>query len=78
MKIDREKHSGKVNVTPSGFQLIWQQLKKDQMAMGSFLIFIAILLFVYGSAFVLDVNEITKVNFLAIHQPPSAEYWLRY
>ena len=25
---------------------------------------------------VLDTKEITKVNFLAIHQPPSAEYWL--
>ena len=35
-----------------------------------------ILVFVYGFSLVLDIKEITKINFLAIYQPPSVEYWL--
>jgi peptide/nickel transport system permease protein len=65
-----------LQVTPSGMQLVWQQLKKDQLAMSSFILLLFILVFVYGSTLFLDVKELTRVNFLAIHQPPSAQYWL--
>ena len=76
LKVDSEKHRGNKSVTPSGLSLVWQQIKKDPLAMGSFILLLAILVFVYGSNLVLDTKEITKVNFLAIHQPPSAVYWL--
>ncbi len=76
VKVDSEKQRGNVRVLPSGLSLIWQQIKKDPFAMGSFLLLVSILVFVYGFSFVLDIKEITKINFLAIYQPPSTEYWL--
>ncbi len=76
VKVDSEKQRGNVRVLPSGLSLIWQQIKKDPFAIGSFLLLVSILVFVYGFSFVLDIKEITKINFLAIYQPPSTEYWL--
>ena len=76
VKVDSEKQRRNVRVLPSGLSLIWQQIKKDPFAIGSFLLLVSILVFVYGFSFVLDIKEITKINFLAIYRPPSTEYWL--
>ena len=76
LKVDSEKNRRNLSVTPSGLSLVWHQIKKDPLAMSSFVLLVAILVFVYGFALVLDTKEITKINFLAIYQPPSAEYWL--
>ena len=76
VKVDSEKQRGNVRVLPSGLSLIWQQIKKDPFAIGSFLLLVSIIVFVYGFSFVLDIKEITKINFLAIYEPPSSEYWL--
>lgn len=76
VKVDSEKRRASISITPSGLSLVWHQIKKDPLAMGSFVVLVAILFFVYGSALVLDTKEMTKINFLAIHLPPSAEYWL--
>ena len=76
LKVDSEKNRGNLSVTPSGLSLVWHQIKKDPFAISSFLLLVAIIVFVYGFSFVLDIKEITKINFWAIYQPPSSEYWL--
>lgn len=40
------------------------------------MVLVLILAFVYSASFGLDTKEITRINLLAIHQPPSAQYWL--
>ncbi|MFB5281198.1 ABC transporter permease [Peribacillus sp. Hz7] len=76
MNVNTEKHGQSIQITPSGRQLIWQQMKKDRLAMGSFIFLISILLFVYSAAFVMDAEEIARINLRALHQPPSLEHWL--
>lgn len=76
VKVDSEKHRGNIRVAPSGLGIVWQQIKKDPLAISSFVLLVAILIVVYSSALFLDTKEMTKINFLAIHQPPSAENWL--
>lgn len=74
--VEPEKNSKEDRITPSGTNLIWEQIKKDRLAFGSFVLLGIILLFVYSSAFFMDQKEITKINLLAIYQPPSFQYWL--
>ncbi|MFJ8266137.1 ABC transporter permease [Peribacillus asahii] len=76
MNVNTEKHGQPIQITPSGRQLIWQQMKKDRLAMGSFIFLVSILLFVYSAAFVMDAEEIARINLRALHQPPSLEHWL--
>jgi peptide/nickel transport system permease protein len=75
-KVNIDNNRRTPQITPSGMTLVWQQIKKDRLAMGSFILLTAILLFVYSSALFLDTKEMTRINFLAIHHPPSAQYWL--
>jgi len=76
LNVNTEKHGQPIQITPSGRQLIWQQMKKDRLAMGSFIFLVSILLFVYSAAFVMDAEEIARINLRALHQPPSLEHWL--
>ncbi|MFJ8257082.1 ABC transporter permease [Peribacillus asahii] len=76
MNVNTEKHGQPIQITPSGRQLICQQMKKDRLAMGSFIFLVSILLFVYSAAFVMDAEEIARINLRALHQPPSLEHWL--
>ncbi|WP_435799564.1 ABC transporter permease [Peribacillus asahii] len=76
MNVNTEKHGQPIQITPSGRQLIWQQMKKDRLAMGSFIFLVSILLFVYSAAFVMDAEEIARINLRALHQSPSLEHWL--
>ncbi|WP_425454250.1 ABC transporter permease [Peribacillus asahii] len=76
MNVNTEKHGQPIQITPSGRQLIWQQMKKDRLAMGSFILLVSILLFVYSAAFVMDAEEVARINLRALHQPPSLEHWL--
>lgn len=76
LNVNTEKHGHPIQITPSGRQLIWQQMKKDRLAMGSFIFLVSILLFVYSAAFVMDAEEIARINLQALHQPPSLEHWL--
>lgn len=73
MKINPE---GFKSAAPSGVSLLWQQLKKDRLAMCSLIILVSILVFVYATALFLDMKELTRINFWTIYQPPSFEYWL--
>lgn len=73
MKINPE---GYKSVSKSTGGLLWQQIKKDRLALGSFIVLVSILVFVYVLAFFLDSKGLTRINFWAIYQPPSSEYWL--
>ena len=76
MKIESEKNVKVQDVTPSGMKVIWREIRKDKMAMGSLILLAAILLFVYGAAFFMDAKEIARVDFFSIYMEPSADYWL--
>lgn len=76
MKIESEKNVNVQDVTPSGMKVIWREIRKDKMAMGSLILLAAILLFVYGAAFFMDAKEIARVDFFSIYMEPSADYWL--
>ena len=76
MKIESEKNVKVQDVTPSGMKVIWREIRKDKMAMGSLILLAAILIFVYGAAFFMDAKEIARVDFFSIYMEPSADYWL--
>jgi len=62
--------------SPSGFSIMWRELRKDKLAMFS-LIFLAILLLaVYATSFIMKQEDIVRVDLFAIYSPPSAEHWL--
>ncbi|AYF04801.1 MULTISPECIES: ABC transporter permease [Bacillus] len=62
--------------SPSGFSIMWRELRKDKLAMFS-LIFLAILLVaVYATSFIMKQEDIVRVDLFAIYAPPSAEHWL--
>ncbi|HDR7799007.1 ABC transporter permease [Bacillus tropicus] len=62
--------------SPSGFSIMWRELRKDKLAMFS-LIFLAILLLaVYATSFIMKQEDIVRVDLFAIYAPPSAEHWL--
>ncbi|MGG1559632.1 ABC transporter permease, partial [Geobacillus thermoleovorans] len=62
--------------SPSALSIMWRELVRDRLALVSLIILSVILLIVYGASIFLDQEEIVKVDFLAIHSPPSAEHWL--
>ncbi|WP_044736483.1 ABC transporter permease [Geobacillus kaustophilus] len=65
-----------VEKSPSVLSIMWRELVRDRLALVSLIILTIILLIVYGASIFLDQEEIVKVDFLAIHSPPSAEHWL--
>ncbi|MES0854636.1 ABC transporter permease [Geobacillus sp. G4] len=65
-----------VEKSPSALSIMWRELVRDRLALVSLVILTIILLIVYGASIFLDQEEIVKVDFLAIHSPPSVEHWL--
>ncbi|GGE56886.1 ABC transporter permease [Priestia taiwanensis] len=66
----------KVEKTPSGLSVAWREFRKDKLALGSLIFLILLLSTVYIWSFVLQQDRVTEVDLFAIHQPPSAQYWL--
>ncbi|MBA2876400.1 ABC transporter permease [Thermaerobacillus caldiproteolyticus] len=62
--------------SPSSFSIMWRELVRDKLALGSLILLSIILLIVYGSSLILDKEEIVKVDLLSIYAPPSSEHWL--
>lgn len=62
--------------SPSSLSIMWRELVKDKLALGSLILLSLILIVVYGASLLLDQDEIVKVDLLAIYSPPSAEHWL--
>ncbi|MGG0299495.1 ABC transporter permease [Bacillus albus] len=78
MLANPEKQTEVINFekSPSGFSIMWRELRKDKLAMFS-LVFLAILLLaVYATSFIMKQEDIVRVDLFAIYAPPSAEHWL--
>lgn len=71
-----EVKTKEVEVSPSGFRVIWRELKKDKLALCSLVFIIAVTAFVFVASLMLDQKEIVKIDLFAINEPPSSEYWL--
>lgn len=61
---------------PSGFQILWRELVRDKLAFVSLIFFLLVTITVFGISFVLDQDEIVKVDLFALHEPPSEEFIL--
>ena len=55
---------------------IWREIKGDKVAFIALIILTLILLAAYTSPLFLDQSASSKINFMQIYQPPSAEFWL--
>lgn len=76
LKLENQKQLIEKSKSPSGFSVIWSEFKRDRLALASLIILSLILITVYGASLVLDQDQITKVDFLSIYQPPSSLHWL--
>ena len=75
--MDNTKPAAKApEISPSGFKVIWREFTHDKLALGSLILLAAILIFVYGSSFFIDLKELQRVDFFAIYLEPSSYYWL--
>ncbi|CAM4483016.1 ABC transporter permease [Paenibacillus xylanexedens] len=68
--------SQKIDKSPSSLSILWRELVRDKMALISLIFLGLVLLIVYGTALILDQDEIVKVDLFALYEPPSAQYWL--
>ena len=62
--------------SPSGFSIMWRELRKDKLAMFSLFFLAILLLAVYATSFIMKQEDIVRVDLFAIYAPPSAEHWL--
>ncbi|MBE2907283.1 ABC transporter permease [Anoxybacillus flavithermus] len=65
-----------IEKSPSAFSIMWREVARDRLALGSLIVLGILLSIVYGVSLFLDQEEIVKVDFLSIYSPPSAEHWL--
>ncbi|NUU77419.1 ABC transporter permease [Paenibacillus xylanilyticus] len=68
--------SQKIDKSPSSLSILWRELVRDKVALISLIFLGLVLVLVYGTALVLDQDEIVKVDLFALYEPPSAQYWL--
>ncbi|MFC0300182.1 ABC transporter permease [Virgibacillus soli] len=62
--------------SPTGLRVLWRELVRDKLALGSLIFLILLMSFVYGISLFLDQEEIVRVDLFEIHKPPSEEFWL--
>ncbi|WP_042144058.1 ABC transporter permease [Paucisalibacillus sp. EB02] len=72
----KEEKANQPNKSPSGFSIIWRELVRDKLALISLFFLLGIIAFVFGIAFVLDQDEIVKVDLFSIYEPPGEEFVL--
>ncbi|OIK08359.1 peptide ABC transporter permease [Bacillus sp. MUM 116] len=58
------------------FSILWREIVKDKLALGSLILLGLILIIVYGASLLLDQEKIITVDLLSIYSPPSSEHWL--
>lgn len=68
-KVMKAKSSG-------AFSVMWREMVKDKMAIGSLILLGLILVLVYGASLLLDQEKIVTVDLLSIYSPPSSEHLL--
>ncbi|UPM54707.1 ABC transporter permease [Gottfriedia acidiceleris] len=76
LKIENQTHITEQRKSPSGFSVIWAEFRRDKLALGSLIVLGLIIISVYGISLILDQDQIVKVDFLSIYQPPSSTHWL--
>ncbi|MEH7452333.1 ABC transporter permease [Gottfriedia sp. NPDC057991] len=76
LKIENQTHITEQRKSPSGFSVIWAEFRRDKLALGSLIVLGLIIIGVYATSLILDQNQIVKVDFLSIYQPPSSTHWL--
>lgn len=64
-----------VNET-SIFNILKREIRNNKWAFISFIFLVAFIVFVYASTFFINIDTATKVDLLAIKQPPSPKHWL--
>lgn len=69
-------NSHKVDKSPSSMNILWREIVRDKIALISLIFLGVVILLVYGTALILDQDEIVKVDLFALYEPPSADYWL--
>jgi peptide/nickel transport system permease protein len=55
---------------------MWREIVKDKLALVSLIILGIILVIVYGSALLLNQDDITKIDILNSDSPPTTAHWL--
>lgn len=60
----------------TGLKIFWSELRRDKLALLSFVLLIVIVVFVYGISFVMNQDEVAKIDLFSIHEPPSKEFIL--
>ncbi|WML49568.1 ABC transporter permease [Neobacillus sp. PS3-34] len=58
------------------FSIMWREIVKDKLAIGSLILLGIILIIVYGASLLLDQEKIVTVDLLSIYNPPSAQHLL--
>ncbi|MBI0579732.1 ABC transporter permease [Neobacillus cucumis] len=58
------------------FSILWREIVKDKLALGSLILLGLIVVGVYGASLLLDQEKIVTVDLLSIYSPPSSEHWL--
>ncbi|MFB7138973.1 ABC transporter permease [Gottfriedia sp. NPDC056225] len=76
LKIENQNHIVEKRKSASGFSVIWAEFRRDKLALGSLILLGLIILLVYGTSLVLNQDQIVKVDFLSIYQPPSSAHIL--
>ncbi|MFF3023858.1 ABC transporter permease [Gottfriedia sp. NPDC057948] len=76
LKIENQTHITEQRKSPSGFSVIWAEFRRDKLALGSLIVLGLIIIGVYATSLILDQDQIVKVDFLSIYQPPSSTHWL--
>lgn len=71
-----EQVSEREDTAPSGLRILWRELVRDKLAMVSLTYFVLITVAVYVASFFMDLDAITRVDMLSMHEPPSDEHWL--
>jgi peptide/nickel transport system permease protein len=72
----RGRDNDRMERSPGGLSILWQEVVKDRLALGSLVLLALILLAVYTAPLLIDQTKLLKVDLFSIHQPPSAAHWL--
>ncbi|WP_026136097.1 MULTISPECIES: ABC transporter permease [Paenibacillus] len=65
-----------IQKSPSNWSILGRELLKDKMAIGSLIFLFLFLIGIYGSIALINQDEVTKIDLMAIQAAPSADHWL--
>ncbi len=65
-----------IQKSPSNWSILGRELLKDKLAISSLIFLILFLIGIYGSITVINQDEVTTIDLMAIQAAPSADHWL--